>query len=448
MNATNTRCTVRLPLEVWVMVATEADPKDLASLRLASRYTNAAATRQFGLSRLAHRRFIVSPYSLQGLIELTAHPVLGPCMRSISLGTYRMDEDYADFPVVLYDSGTKNTAFEAVVLQSDFENRGGGFDALIKALTNLKHRNIRVGLGIHDDLVDNHCPRPDDLTPHNPEWMPVFRRIVRRAYGFGQPYGQLNLSHGECREAERTLVDLYFAAQQTAYDPSALCLDLDKSRYKDRRATGITLDALVGSLVFPHGSTTPILDLTISLCANPTGIYTSRRDSLLRLRSDRSLEIINHDIHTQEELGPNSYDLTCGLFTRTLRRNRCDKIVLKDCRVDFIFPHLWLRHRSNTLRHLELLNLSLYGHDSDDEGGILDVWKALQANFSLEILVLDGYDFDNSVHRAHFSGRVALRTAEIHVRLQKLVENTAEYMRTSTEETVYFDMPQLIGHVS
>jgi hypothetical protein len=449
MNSSDIISTVALPLEVWGMIGTEADPNDLANLRLASKDMNAVATRPFGLSRLAHRRFIVSPYSLQGLVELTAHPVLGPCVESISLGTYRMNEDYAGFPVILYDSDTKNAAFEAAVVQCDFDKRGGASNALIKALTNLKHRNIRVGLGIHDDLVDDHNPRSDDLTPHDPEWTPTVRRIVRRAYGFVRLYGQLNLSHVGCREVERSLVNLCFATRQTAYDLNALCLDLDKSRYKDTgRASGASLHTLVKALVFPYDSTTPALDLTITFCVNSTGIYASRRDSFLTLQSDRSLEIINHGIHTQQEPAPTLYDLTYGLFTVALYQNRCDKIVLQNCQVDLILPHMWLRYRSNTLRRLELLNLFLYGHDSDDEGGILDVWKALQANFSLEVLVLDGYTFDNSVRGAEFSGRVTLRGAEIRVGLRKLIEKTAAWMRDSSERDGEFDMPRMVGYRS
>jgi hypothetical protein len=131
-----------------------------------------------------------------------------------------------------------------------------------------------------------------------------------------------------------------------------------------------------------------------------------------------------------------------------LYQNRCDKIVLQNCQVDLILPHMWLRHRSNTLRRLELLNLFLYGHDSDDEGGILDVWKALQANFSLEVLVLDGYTFDNSVRGATFSGRVTLRGADIRVGLRKLIEKTAAWMRDSSERDGEFDMPRMVGYRS
>jgi hypothetical protein len=364
-----------------------------------------------------------------------------------SLVTY--PHTHARYPVVLYDSETKNAAFEAAAVQCDFDKRGDASNALIKALTNLKNRNIRVGLGIHDDLIDDHSCRQDDPIPHNAEWMHTVRRILRRAYGFVRLYGQLNLSHVASRELEHTLLELCFVTQQSAYNVHALYPDLDKGYYQDTgKATDSSLHSLVKAMVFPYDSATPALDFEIRLCVNPTGIRAPRRDSFLTLQSDRSLEIINHDIQTEQEPAPTVYDLTYGVFTLALHRNRCDKVVLRDCHVDLVFPDFWLRHRSNTLRHLELLNLSLYGHDSDDEGGILDVWKALQANFSLEVLVLDGYDFDNSVYGAHSSGRVTLRAAEIRVGLQKLIENTAEYMRTSTEETVYLNMPQLIGHVS
>jgi hypothetical protein len=129
-----------------------------------------------------------------------------------SLVTY--PHTHARYPVVLYDSETKNAAFEAAAVQCDFDKRGDASNALVKALTNLKNRNIRVGLGIHDDLIDDHSCRQDDLTPHNAEWMHTVRRILRRAYGFVTLYGQLNLSHVASRELEHTLLELCFVTIQ------------------------------------------------------------------------------------------------------------------------------------------------------------------------------------------------------------------------------------------
>lgn len=98
------------------MIANVIHPDDLANLRLVSNSMNAAATKPSELSRLAHRRFIVSPYSLQGLVQSTAHPILGTCLRSIGLGTWRVNEDFEDPQAVIEGTETKNHAHEAALV--------------------------------------------------------------------------------------------------------------------------------------------------------------------------------------------------------------------------------------------------------------------------------------------------------------------------------------------
>ncbi|KEQ70503.1 hypothetical protein M436DRAFT_53400, partial [Aureobasidium namibiae CBS 147.97] len=78
------------PLEVLEMIVAAADPKDLASLRLASKLWCDLSSKRFGSTRLRHLRCVYSPYSLQSLVDLTAHPLFGPCIQSIVIGTYRM----------------------------------------------------------------------------------------------------------------------------------------------------------------------------------------------------------------------------------------------------------------------------------------------------------------------------------------------------------------------
>ncbi|KAH0375169.1 hypothetical protein KCU89_g18109, partial [Aureobasidium melanogenum] len=134
--------TLVLPHEVWDMIANVTHPDDLANLRLISNSMNAATTKPFGLSRLAHRRFIVSPYSLQGLVQLTAHPILGTCLRSISLGTWRVNEDFEDPQAVVDGTDTKNYAHEAALVQGPFERAGHNVRILTEVLNNIKQHNI------------------------------------------------------------------------------------------------------------------------------------------------------------------------------------------------------------------------------------------------------------------------------------------------------------------
>jgi hypothetical protein len=335
------------------MIAAAADPDDLANLRLTSKDLCAAATRPFGLSHLAHRRFIVSPCSLQGLVQLTAHPVLAPCMKSISLGTYRINIIYGRLVVEADDEKANSAALVAGNIQSEFERDGHSLHALRQALPTLKHRNIRIALGVHDDLIGDDSLHPGDPYPQGPEWTPTVRPIVRQAHGFEQLYGQLDLSRVGHREADSTMLDLCYAIKQSAYNLQALFLDFGKKMFEDDGgAWGAVLDPLVRALVFPEGSTTPVMDFTIKLSSDCADL-----DSSLVLRKGQSMEIVNHGISDISLQTPDLCASPYGMFTVAPHQDHFEKIVLKDCHVDKWFSNVFLRSHLGTLRHLELLGL-------------------------------------------------------------------------------------------
>jgi hypothetical protein len=426
-----------LPHELLGLVAAAADPNDLANLRLTSKDLCAAATRPFGHSRLAHRRFIVSPHSLQGLVELTAHPVLAPCTKTISLGTYRIDDDYEHRLLEFDDTHTNEAAHAAAAIriQYSFERNGHSLHALRKALFNLKHRNIRVGLSVHDDVVEVYCPQPGD--PHPP---PV-RCIVRGAYGLEQLYGQVDLDRVGRREADRTLSDLYYAIEQSAYNLSALYFDFDKKFYEQNGgAWGTVSDPLVNALVFPNGFTTPVIDFTIKLHTDHDSDI-----SIMRLRSDRSLEIINHAIETAPEETPDLCALPYGMFTVALHQDHFDTIVLETCLVNKALSDVFFRSRSNTLRHLELLSLYDCCHHDHPKVNMQNLWKALERMFNLEVLILEDFEFENNFCYVKIDGRVVLRGAEIRVGLRQLIEKTEEWTHDLAEMRVYFKMVEMVG---
>ncbi|CAD0101322.1 unnamed protein product [Aureobasidium mustum] len=161
-----------LPHEIWDMIAKVTHPDDLAILRLVSKSMNVAATRPFGLSCLAHRRFIISPYSLQGLVQLTAHPVLGTCLDTISLGTWRVNKDFEDSQTVVDETDIEGAAHEAALVQCPFERDEQHVRVLTQALNNIKHHNIEVGLGIHDDVVHDQVSGENSSRPTEPVSMP------------------------------------------------------------------------------------------------------------------------------------------------------------------------------------------------------------------------------------------------------------------------------------
>lgn len=85
-----------LPNELLTNIADYVSPKDLPNFRLTCKTLANIAAKQFGQKRLAHRRFIFTKYSLQGLIDMTGHSVFGPCIKSIMFGTDRLTNELQD----------------------------------------------------------------------------------------------------------------------------------------------------------------------------------------------------------------------------------------------------------------------------------------------------------------------------------------------------------------
>lgn len=66
-----------LPAELKRLIVHNSDDDSLPNLRLTCKELNEIASKPFGERCLAERCFMMSDYSLQGLVDLTAHPVFG-----------------------------------------------------------------------------------------------------------------------------------------------------------------------------------------------------------------------------------------------------------------------------------------------------------------------------------------------------------------------------------
>ncbi|KEQ71458.1 hypothetical protein M436DRAFT_51348, partial [Aureobasidium namibiae CBS 147.97] len=64
-----------LPPEIFNTIVAEVSGRDVTSIRRVCRRTNALSSHQFGLKCLADLSFIWSSYSLQGLLNLSRHPL-------------------------------------------------------------------------------------------------------------------------------------------------------------------------------------------------------------------------------------------------------------------------------------------------------------------------------------------------------------------------------------
>lgn len=151
------------PNEVLSMIASECAPADLKNMRLASKLFHQVSTEPFARKKFSRRRFIFTYQSMKALVDITAHPVLGPHLTCITFGTHRMDgvdenqiqtEQTADHN----DELVKFDIFEA--MHRAFMKNNHHVKMLTLALKNLKQcHNIRVFLGLHDDLHQGEAKR-------------------------------------------------------------------------------------------------------------------------------------------------------------------------------------------------------------------------------------------------------------------------------------------------
>ncbi|KAF1349106.1 hypothetical protein BDV97DRAFT_390798 [Delphinella strobiligena] len=79
-----------LPTELVTIVVEFADWKDLPALRATSKVLCQIAFPPFCEAFFRRRRHVLSKHSLQALIDITAHPVFGPYVREIMIGSFRL----------------------------------------------------------------------------------------------------------------------------------------------------------------------------------------------------------------------------------------------------------------------------------------------------------------------------------------------------------------------
>ncbi|KAG9583415.1 hypothetical protein KCU77_g10453, partial [Aureobasidium melanogenum] len=72
-----------LPDELLTKISDNVALEDLPNFRLTCKTLANISAKHFGEKRLAHRRFIFTEYSIRGLVDMTAHPVFGPRVKSI-----------------------------------------------------------------------------------------------------------------------------------------------------------------------------------------------------------------------------------------------------------------------------------------------------------------------------------------------------------------------------
>ncbi|THX28970.1 hypothetical protein D6D12_04505 [Aureobasidium pullulans] len=134
-----------LSTEILVKISEECEDSDLPNMRLVCREFCNSSTKAFGQVYFADLHVLLVEPSLDILVEITAHPIYGRCVKTIVCGTARTIK-----PVMEYDEEEEGEPIPT--LSPEFERSEGHIAKLVTALNNLKHHgNLEVALGIHSD---------------------------------------------------------------------------------------------------------------------------------------------------------------------------------------------------------------------------------------------------------------------------------------------------------
>ncbi|KAH0150151.1 hypothetical protein KCU67_g10781, partial [Aureobasidium melanogenum] len=352
-------------------IAAAVDSGDLASLRLVSKQWCDISTKPFGIAKLRHPRFIVSPYSLQGLVDLTAHPILGPCVQSIEIGTYRMKKYFVN----TQPRREASQANIAALTQFPFEVTGLHTILLAKALANLKRHGVVPTIGLFEDVV---CAGPGD-------------KSLRRGYGYDELYGSVNIhEYGDSRAAQ-TLIALVTARSSSGCPISGISVDIQwnsLARQAIGRHPGLQ-QLLRNLLVSSSGELQSGWDLTLTFTERnvTAGSHTLKvRDQDKSL----SLDFISIEEYEGTEI-PQLDQGTYGSLVNAIYHQHFQKISFKHCSIDTSVFSL-LRAHSKSLRHLSISSSIFY--DDEIQDGI-NLLTTIGHDLALESLVLVDLSYEN-----------------------------------------------------
>lgn len=186
-----------LPHELILKIIESVDSKDLISLRLTCRDVSACTLVRFSKVHFSERRHILTRHSLQALIDITAHPVYGKDVRSISLGSSRLCESpHLSFALLLGSLNDprvqsrlvkfRGDALVVVSEQAQLEQTKEGSKLLATALDNNHKRGNAATLGMWVDVVAGESAARDPRYFRNPDYED---RLYFSGWGSRRSYG-------------------------------------------------------------------------------------------------------------------------------------------------------------------------------------------------------------------------------------------------------------------
>ncbi|THY20660.1 hypothetical protein D6D01_06660 [Aureobasidium pullulans] len=347
-----------LPSEVLGIIVHHCDDGDLGNLRLSCKTLGTAATQPFGRRCLAERRFVFAEYSMQGLVDLTAHPVFSPCVRSLSFGICRLE--MPEYGSASTDASRQKLS-ELVDKNNDFVHSGTHMLMLVQALQNLKaHGNLQVSLGIFEDTNKD-----------------LYGEPFYKGYGYDAAY--TTFSPRSC-EGRNALVAVINATDMSNYLPVGLQIKLNIGA---DMLPELMEDPVVDEyLTTSSGSLNPRMDV----CIDSRGGGDEGR-FYVAMKASR-LEVVHHSLEDWGNKWTLSETSAYGRFVHALKQTAIVSVIVKDSDTSMSGFSDFLRGWESSLRQLVLSNLQVYKNfDGNHElASALTLFRYIRDNLRLNIL--------------------------------------------------------------
>ncbi|KAI5195654.1 hypothetical protein E4T39_08120 [Aureobasidium subglaciale] len=378
-----------LPPEIFNAVFVGLDGRDVTNLRLVGR--------RFGLKCLPDLSFIWSPYSLQGLLDLSAHP-LGRYVKRLTFATHFVyAEQLTDDPEQLQQLEQK----------SMFEQWDERLKLVVQALGNLIRQGAQPVLGVYDILVPWIPLDHDDSDYNNNNSSDKDSVLQRRGYGYEKFYGKIDQDINPQASNVHAVQYVLKAAQQAKFLVRGFQAHLDDQL---RHPVNTTDEFRI--LKEQHLSPQPgRLDPNFGLFVITSGWKIWETAPTLRFQSSIDTKLQAYDFHTippKHDPGLRQIRVKFGtvaqrgqtildqaLMVTSARMHNClREIRLAYCSTTVNFLTTFLHAQSDTLRilHLEHVDLEIAEHADgvadEAEATGLDLLLALKNDLQLEYLRL------------------------------------------------------------
>lgn len=140
-----------LPNELIARIVDTIEQDDLPALRSVSKLIHGNSNNRFATEFFKDVPIIMSRKSLNALVDITAHEVFGPYVKSITFNAVRLCDDLRPGRIHVYDTDSnRHEITKLLEKQKVFEESGDALQLFTQALQTIKKRGKGVGLDLDD----------------------------------------------------------------------------------------------------------------------------------------------------------------------------------------------------------------------------------------------------------------------------------------------------------